>query len=951
MNPPFMRSLPTKRLLLIVMIFTINEALAQASGPQFFRSGVMNGNNIYTVFGNWGVIGQPVDTRPRGAWMQPGNGYIGDESFFIGIELPIKDYNNDAIPDTVHSVVTCPVNRPSMSRDESPLGSSWTFMPQEGCFNPTKQGVAMSNDPSSWPSAWNGKWNGLAGAGILTSDLESYYRVDDQNDMRFNVAQNNRYAYIYHPDSTNYSRTGQGLQVAVRFVQYNDPFTKDILFRVYDITNTSTNTYDKMVFGYLMGTYVGVSGANTDYGMEYSDDYSVLLKDHSVVITGDFDNNCSRNPFWTGSVGKFGNAFIESPGNTIASYRYFTPANDISLGDDERLWKILTPGTYSTPNSITNDTVVAAGADGDYTMGTNYFSLKAGQTKRVISILAYGNSNEEIQQKLQFAKIYNSTLLRQSPMNSKIVLKSLTSQTTISSVKEIQWHTTQTGGSVDIYLSTDVGGHWSPIASDVPNSGSFQWNTTISPDCALGKIYIVLKDSARYPVDLAVSSLFTINNAVNGTPIIYFPESTNPFRPGAVIVDTAVTASVYVADPESSDLKVTMLYDAGNGFIQLHSQVIHSQFNLQSISFNLEAVPNSTSLKLRFDVSDGTTASSWTTGQISKQNIRSHLSPSQASFISKNSTYGIDVDIVDPPKLTQDNYIISFNDTAAASQTTFSVFNATRRAYAVSNALLTVDNETQVFDGLALKINGNSTELEGSAWSTPRLQNLKVSLSKLDLDLDRDGKAEINGYRHPCDYTMIFYNTVVDTTIPVWASYGLAATPLNYKIFNSRNEQVKIAFDQKEAGVHSLYFYENVAGKKKYTWELDIIGNALPAAGDTLVMTTKKGFSIYDSLQINRVLSVRNGSPMGPVAFQLTQNYPNPFNPSTIIRYHVPSPGKVRLFVYDLLGREIAMLVDTEQTAGWKMVEWNGKDCSSGIYFYRLQTENFIETKKMVLIR
>ena len=94
----------------------------------------------------------------------------------------------------------------------------------------------------------------------------------------------------------------------------------------------------------------------------------------------------------------------------------------------------------------------------------------------------------------------------------------------------------------------------------------------------------------------------------------------------------------------------------------------------------------------------------------------------------------------------------------------------------------------------------------------------------------------------------------------------------------------------------------------------------------------------------------------------LSQNYPNPFNPSTTIRYAVPSalpcegfePSQgvhVTLKIYDLLGREIATLVDEEQSTGWKEVVWSGKEVSSGIYFYKLHAGNYTEVRKMIMVK
>ena len=85
--------------------------------------------------------------------------------------------------------------------------------------------------------------------------------------------------------------------------------------------------------------------------------------------------------------------------------------------------------------------------------------------------------------------------------------------------------------------------------------------------------------------------------------------------------------------------------------------------------------------------------------------------------------------------------------------------------------------------------------------------------------------------------------------------------------------------------------------------------------------------------------------------YSLSQNYPNPFNPSTNIQYAISSTQFVTLKVYDLLGREVATLVNEEKTTGSYEVEFNGNNLTSGIYFYKLQAGSFVETKKMILIK
>jgi hypothetical protein len=89
-----------------------------------------------------------------------------------------------------------------------------------------------------------------------------------------------------------------------------------------------------------------------------------------------------------------------------------------------------------------------------------------------------------------------------------------------------------------------------------------------------------------------------------------------------------------------------------------------------------------------------------------------------------------------------------------------------------------------------------------------------------------------------------------------------------------------------------------------------------------------------------------------PTEFALNQNYPNPFNPVTTIKFGLPSEASVDLRVYNILGQEVAVLINNEmKTAGNYDVSFNAKGLTSGIYFYRLTTGSFVETKKMILLR
>ena len=93
-----------------------------------------------------------------------------------------------------------------------------------------------------------------------------------------------------------------------------------------------------------------------------------------------------------------------------------------------------------------------------------------------------------------------------------------------------------------------------------------------------------------------------------------------------------------------------------------------------------------------------------------------------------------------------------------------------------------------------------------------------------------------------------------------------------------------------------------------------------------------------------------------PSEFALHDNYPNPFNPITTINYDLPKDAYVNLIIYDIMGREVANLAGREMSAGYQTMTWNarnnaGAPVSAGIYFYQIQTRDFVKTKKMVLLK
>ncbi|NOX88214.1 MAG: hypothetical protein GXO77_04245 [Calditrichaeota bacterium] len=316
----------------VICLIGLNNLFAQyaISTPTARRVGNHNGNQVRTTFTNYGVIGQPGSQGTNVAWKYDANGYATDIQPLVGVRLPIRDYRvagvYDGVPDTLYSVVGCNADRSGVPDYDPGGGQFWGFEPIPGFFNENLDalgmGVAMSHLPQTWPDYWpdhpdwvddegKAEWNGYFGRGVMNADQESYFLMDDANDLKM------WQRYHFLPDSNNPSRKGQGLQIAVRGMQWSNFLAQDVIFWVYEVTNVGTETYDQAAFGTLVGTYIGVGPSG---GTEWMDDASFFNVREAIVYSWDFDQyiNPSANPKWLpnpNEVGYIGYAFLESPGN------------------------------------------------------------------------------------------------------------------------------------------------------------------------------------------------------------------------------------------------------------------------------------------------------------------------------------------------------------------------------------------------------------------------------------------------------------------------------------------------------------------------------------------------------------------------------------------------------------------------------------------------------------
>ena len=952
-----------KRLLCLFLIIS-TFAIAQQSSSNYRKIGILNANNIKTVINNYGVLGQPSGLYPMVSWKYDHNGYFGDLSFMIGVELPIKDYTGDGIPDTLHEVIITPVIRPGGGNSNSINGQFGGFEPDSGFFNPNLnvqgEGVAINTQPETWPIIWpdhpeygQNVWNGFFGKDSSAGDQEAYFQVDDREDAKYYKQ------YKFLPDTSDTTRYGFGITVNVRYIELKDPLFQDILFRVYDIKNESNFNYGKVKFGNLAGTYIGGAGD------EYNDDVVYFDSTNNVIYAWDKEPGLGipyvrpeANPLWLPNpyaVGTTGESFLQSPSNTkIGSFDYFVPAGNINMSNSSDMWGRMT--SFSSFDTL-------SGNDGDYLYGSKSFSLNSGTTTRIATALVFGNDKSDVLTKIQLARILWNNKFNLNSIFSQVNFTNPIIHKTLSGIENIKWTSKNTGGSVDIWFSPNAGNSWTNIIKNAQNTGSFSWNTALYQDCSFGQLRIIIYDNNGNAYGINASNYFTINNPGNGSPFVKILNT--EFDSSQVFTDNTHNFRLMIGDPENDPLTCSVYYSTleDTSYYLSQSFPVSSDTSIQIIPIDFLSIPNSNQLKIKLKVSDGSLSYNAVTSFFNKQTPRQTLGPLNYKKISGYAQVKIEIRKADQSHITGDDYQITFDDTTSQTQKSFNVYNLTKNNFVLKNVPIIPYSESPIFGGLTLYTEDttNTIDTANSRWSHKDPNNLNYTLLQINYP-----SLNIIGKRYPFNYMFVFSDNYSDSSNSLYKAFGKNALPnkmVNFKIYDITNnnipEQVQFGFTtpntSKGDSLSNLnqVFLSNHDGTS-ISWMILFSGNSnsnVPHGGDTLYIYTTKGISFYDTLEIFNLTSDVKPTNQLPLSYNLAQNYPNPFNPTTIINYSVPKAGLVTINVYDILGREIKQLVNEQKNAGTYNIEFNASKLATGVYFYRMQAGSFAETKKLLLLK
>lgn len=175
--------------------------------------------------------------------------------------------------------------------------------------------------------------------------------------------------------------------------------------------------------------------------------------------------------------------------------------------------------------------------------------------------------------------------------------------------------------------------------------------------------------------------------------------------------------------------------------------------------------------------------------------------------------------------------------------------------------------------------------------------------------------------------------------------------------------QLHITWTDTRNGIQAIYYKASTNSGTNWSSDLKLNSGNLFADRSSLCLSGNtihvvwydfrdSDFEIYYKRNpTGNPVSVTNINSEIPESFSLTQNYPNPFNPVTNIEFSIPNTGLTKLVIFDAAGREIETLVNSDLNPGTYKAEWDASKINSGVYFYRLTSGNFTETKKMILVK
>ena len=948
--------------------------LSKIIGYEDRKMGIHDGNKIYTIFYNFGGIGNwTAGMRVQSGVYPKGSGHSYFAEFTPLVGTGVRTVRGDSIHIFSDGLVD------AQKREESPEGVPWGFNPLPGYANPVLDDIAMSDNPVSWPdtwpdrdATWDGYWNGDYGK-YARADQESYYRMNDYDNAEFE----------FYPDPNDSTMRGLGLEVAVRGYQWAHVAAEDILIWTYRITNKSPRDYQDVVFGMYGDADVGDDG-------DQRDDDANFDTFNDIVYQYDHDNRGA----WGGPCAYFGYKFLESPGNPydridndedglVDESQYDSLDNDqdwnpladdigsdgipsedpnypgpdadgsegngvpdvgepnfeitdndevdkigltsfnaapwpsILLHEDEPMWNRMKPGNFDEIQQTVDLTFV---------YGSGYIPLHSGETKKFAIALLFGEDyNDIIRNAVTMQSIYDSDYsFAKPPLKPSVTAVPGDHKVTLYWDKLAEQSRDPIYGydfeGYAIYRATDPGFLESWTITDADGNKTFNKPIAIFD----------LKDGLKGPHPIGI----------NGAQFQMGFDSGLRYTFTDTTVENGQTYYYAVCS-----------YDHGYD-LDFYERGISELPNLLPIA------PAECTKRIDVDVTGNIVETDVNTVMV-VPNAPSggYVPPSVAEVehVAGIGSGGIEIIVIDPGEITDtQEYKLYFNEDQGL---TYSLYTIPENELLFENSTyLSGEDLNPTFDGLRIIVY-NEDKLEIN------LDSLRWIKGESNYRVTVDPGKPYRDYAMPADYEIHFLEPGADTS---FATGHL----LPFKIINlMTGEYIKVRAASPRDSTHwsfgdDLYFYEYVPEMDafKFTWKIDIVppdttGGVVPIApqsGDIYLIKTSRPFTADDVFRFKvepaivdreSIRSAMDDIAVVPNPYVVTASWEKQHffisgrGEQKIDFIHLPAKCTIKIFT---IRGYLVKTIDRDSpisngAESWDLITKDGMRLAYGIYFYHVE--------------
>ncbi len=908
------------------------------------KSLVLQGNKVRTIIYNTGSISNPGVQGNVLDLVWNGLGYAYEIGFLAGSKVPINT-SGDSVKIIIDGFGTA--SRSTADGDFSPDAlSKWGWLPLPGNAKEGQNEVANNQNPLTWPASW-GTWKGKYDQPI--ADVESYYVLTDSSDKEF----------PYYPFINDSSKQGLGLQTAVRHYLFSHPNLEDMFLTTYDIKNTGNKKLPAVVAGIHGDPHIGGP-------FNYNDDASYFDSIRSLIYSWDPDN---KSDIPNLPPGYFGTLLTETPLNKGLTSFASLPWGGVNRPkNDSLMYDMMIPGVF------TNSTFYPPVENlGDYVMlpGSGYFPLDTGSTATLGAAFLFAYDLPDLKMKADYINQTYDFLFNPRGPAISIISPSESQKIQTNSI-QILWSAAFMNGdsTVTLYYSNIHNARWwNEIGTKIPNTGTYMWNLSDQPDGIFYKVHIVNNNGTTISYD-STNGYFTLNRAGDAPPeIVILSPQRNQYN-GIIPVQWIA------GDPDGEPVDIKVHFSENDG----STYTLLEQVNNNGVyMFDTKKVANTLSAKIKLEASANGKSSFAETKSFRIANFFFALTDTVSNkHISGRATGSVFPGVADSSALTGNKYQISFDSLNGSLRYNLKDLS-TNQMKLTGERLTSITGSGTLVDGMRIWFKNDVTGLDSvrSMFITGGISNVLVNYSRPAIGIFRPA---------PIDLQLVFSSLDTNSTgdyISPYDTIGNQSNPFGksvkvpFRIINLTDSTKLQAFIIERSGLKtgrwdfdeqiviltppeyrtvSNNTFAGVSFKKNNPFNSFSIPNgAKYNAYTTKPMTVNDIYEFTADVKYGKPTSTPKGK-ITPKEYSLLQNYPNPFNPETKIQFSVAFQGLTTVKIFDAIGREVKTLINEELSEGEYTEVWDGTNrfnqtVASGVYFYRLQSGSFVQTKKMILMR